>query len=84
MQHSIHLSSDPPGCLRLVNGNETSGRVEIIHDFAWGTVCDGGWNDRAASVVCKQLGISSKGKDSYLCSCSALPSLPFKCNADFF
>ena len=48
---------DPPlSRLRLVNGKtKFEGRVEIVHDGVWGTVCDDNWNLEAAHVVCREL-----------------------------
>eukprot|EP00966_Prymnesium_polylepis_P126955 2936174-Prymnesium_polylepis.1 len=37
----------------------TSGRLEILYDGRWGTVCDDGFGQSAAQVACRQLGCRS-------------------------
>ena len=56
----LYTDNCTQGSLRLVNGSYIgNGRLEICVDGEWGTVCDNGWTNLNAQVVCKQVGQST-------------------------
>ena len=50
------------GDVRLVDGTETDGRVEVCLEGQWIPVCDTGFDFAAVEVVCGQLGFNAVGK----------------------
>lgn len=76
------------GDLRLIEGSHNrTGRVEVFIELnnTWGTICDDGWNDQNAQIVCRQLGLGTTGTAILGFSPNAPSSVPIwldnvKCN----
>lgn len=45
--------------IRLADGNDQNGRLEVYANGQWGTVCDDGFRFHEAAVACRQLGFAN-------------------------
>ncbi|XP_006817471.2 scavenger receptor cysteine-rich domain superfamily protein-like [Saccoglossus kowalevskii] len=58
----LGTSTTIDGTIRLVNGNlPNQGRVEVMHQGQWGTVCEAGFGNKTVDVICRQLGYNRGG-----------------------
>ena len=85
----INLVPCTDGDVRLVNSysnvHENYGRVEVCIDSTWGTVCNNNWDNKDASVMCRQLGYVPHGmtyftvmdNQSYFVFIGAIPNHQF-------
>uniref|UniRef100_A0A8C3USE9 Soluble scavenger receptor cysteine-rich domain-containing protein SSC5D n=1 Tax=Catharus ustulatus TaxID=91951 RepID=A0A8C3USE9_CATUS len=52
-----HVEDASAICVRLSGApDRCAGRVEVLHEHLWGTVCDDAWGLRQAQVLCAHLG----------------------------
>ena len=51
--------------LRLSDGGEAHGRLEVLYEGTWGTVCHDYFDQHEAKVVCYQLGFPRNGQHGF-------------------
>lgn len=60
--NSIFMSSLPDFlALRLMNGNDCAGRVEVFYNGTWGSICSNSMSQLTTATMCKHLGCGDGG-----------------------
>lgn len=79
------------GSLRLVDGdgnvNSGAGRLEVLHNDRWSSVCSEGFSQGSALVACRSMGFSATGNGPFGCRSygttwcgDAIPELQLACD----
>lgn len=50
------------GAVRLMGGDDNSGRVEVCINDMWNSICSSGFDDNDARVLCRSANLASSGK----------------------
>ena len=61
---SLYVGNDTE--VRLADGDEAYGRVEVNYEGRWGTICHDLFESYDAKVICRQLGFPSSGRHGYV------------------
>ena len=54
--------------MRLTDCSRFACRLEVLHEEKWGTVCEKGFTDGAAEMVCQALGFADGGTSKVACA----------------
>ncbi|CAH1775338.1 unnamed protein product [Owenia fusiformis] len=57
----LTCAEEPVGMRLVEGGRPEEGRLELYHNNTWAPVCHTMFNDHAAAVTCKQLGLETEG-----------------------
>ena len=66
----VYVTLNATFTVRLVGGTSPyEGRLEVLHDGVWGTVCDNGFTVDAAKVACASVDLRYQQRAPYVWTC---------------